>query len=40
MEIGMSQADVVALEKKLVEKRPAKDKKETLRDVLSVKSCR
>ena len=34
--IGMSQADVVALEKKLMEKRSAKDQKETLRDVLRV----
>jgi len=36
MEIGMSQADVVELEKKLMEKRSAKDQKETLRDVLRV----
>mmetsp|Transcript_6441 Transcript_6441/g.14540 ORF Transcript_6441/g.14540 Transcript_6441/m.14540 type:complete len:337 (-) Transcript_6441:717-1727(-) len=36
MEIGMSQDDILALEKKLVEKRSAKDQKETLRDVLRV----
>ena len=33
MEMGMSQDDVVALEKKLVDKRAAKEQKETLRDV-------
>ena len=36
MEMGMSQDDVVALEKKLVDKRAAKEQKETLRDVLRV----
>jgi len=36
MEIGMSQDDVVELEKKLVEKRSAKEQKDTLRDVLRV----
>ncbi|KAL9188652.1 hypothetical protein ACHAXT_007030 [Thalassiosira profunda] len=36
MEIGMSQNDVVELEKKLAEKRSAKDQKDILRDVLRV----
>jgi hypothetical protein len=36
MEIGMTQQDVVTLEANLVEKRSAKDQKETFRDVLRV----
>ena len=36
MEIGMSQGDIVELEKKLVNKRSAKDQKDTFRDVLRI----